>query len=67
MILPRRVWLTHEKIEVETLQRTKGLLYKEIAFHLGISIETVRRHCFNIYGKMHVSNRTEALNKHFGK
>lgn len=45
----------------------KGMLYKEIAFSMSISIETVRRHCFNIYGKMHVSNRTEALNKYFGK
>jgi DNA-binding NarL/FixJ family response regulator len=45
----------------------KGLLYKEIAFQLGISQETVRRHCFNIYDKLHVHNRTEALNKYFGK
>lgn len=46
---------------------SKGLLYKEIAFGMSISIETVRRHCFNIYGKLHVNNRTEALNKYFGK
>lgn len=43
----------------------KGLLYKEIAFQLAISVETVRRHCFNIYEKLHVENRTEAVNKYF--
>jgi DNA-binding NarL/FixJ family response regulator len=54
--------------EEEILQHlSKGLLYKEIAFRLSISIETVRRHCFNIYEKLHVNNRTEALNKYFGK
>lgn len=43
---------------------SKGLLYKEIASHLSISIDTVKRHCFNIYEKLHVSNRTEAVNKY---
>ncbi|HEX5155421.1 MAG TPA: response regulator transcription factor [Parafilimonas sp.] len=43
---------------------SKGLLYKEIAFQLSISIDTVKRHCFNIYEKLHVSNRTEAVNKY---
>jgi DNA-binding NarL/FixJ family response regulator len=41
----------------------KGLLYKEIADKLIISTETVRRHCHNIYKELHVSNRTEAMNK----
>lgn len=41
----------------------KGLLYKEIAAQLVISIATVKRHCFNIYQKLHVKNRTEAVNK----
>lgn len=54
--------------EQETLQLlAKGLLYKEIASHMGISPETVRRHCFNIYEKLHVSNRTEALNKYYNR
>lgn len=39
----------------------KGLTYKEIAARLIISIDTVRRHCHNIYGKMHVASRTEAV------
>lgn len=58
--------LTHREEQVLDCL-SKGLLYKEIAFSMSISIETVRRHCFNIYGKLHVSNRTEALNKYFGK
>jgi NarL family two-component system response regulator LiaR len=42
----------------------QGLLYKEIAARLKISIETVKRHCFNIYQKLHVSNRSEAIGKY---
>ena len=42
----------------------KGLTYKEIAARLGISIDTIRRHCHNIYGKMHVASRTEAVVKY---
>lgn len=54
--------------ESEVLQLlSKGLLYKEIALQMNISSDTVRRHCFNIYEKLHVHNRTEALNKYFGK
>jgi len=41
----------------------QGLLYKEIAVRLGISIETVRTHVRNIYDKLHVRTRTEALLK----
>jgi len=46
---------------------SKGLLYKEIADQLGISVGTVRQHIHNIYEKLHVQNRTEAINKVFGK
>ena len=41
----------------------KGYLYKEIADELFISKETVKKHIHNIYDKLHVQNRTEALNK----
>jgi DNA-binding NarL/FixJ family response regulator len=44
----------------------KGLLYKEIGDQLGISTGTVRQHIHHIYRKLHVQNRTEALNKAFG-
>jgi len=41
----------------------RGLLYKEIAEHLGINTSTVRQRIHKIYAKLHVQNRTEALNK----
>jgi len=41
----------------------KGLLYKEIAQRLTISAETVKKHLKNIYQKLHVQNKVEALNK----
>ena len=41
----------------------KGLLYKEIAIRLTISPETVKKHLKNIYQKLHVQNKVEALNK----
>ncbi|MFI5154998.1 MAG: response regulator [Chitinophagales bacterium] len=46
---------------------SKGLLYKEIASKLNITMGTVRQHIHNIYDKLHVHNRTEALNKIFHK
>jgi DNA-binding NarL/FixJ family response regulator len=52
--------------ENETLQLlAKGLLYKEIANQLEISVATVRQHIHKIYDKLHVQNRTEAINKAF--
>lgn len=54
--------------ENEILQLlAKGLLYKEIADTLTISTGTVRQHIHKIYEKLHVQNRTEAINKAFGK
>jgi DNA-binding NarL/FixJ family response regulator len=54
--------------ENEILQLlSKGLLYKEIAEQLSISVSTVRQHIHHIYEKLHVQNRTEAINKAFGK
>jgi len=46
---------------------SKGLLYKEIANNLFISPETVRKHVYHIYEKLHVNNRVEAVNKYFGR
>lgn len=42
---------------------SKGLLYKEIAQQLGVGTETVKKHLKNIYQKLHVQNKIEALNK----
>ncbi len=43
------------------LQLTKGLNYKQIAANLIISPNTVRRHLENIYKKMDISNKVEAV------
>ena len=46
---------------------SKGFLYKEIAADLDISYETVKKHIQNIYSKLQVANKVEALNKAFPK
>lgn len=46
---------------------TKGARYKEIADELGITITTVRYHLNNIYRKLHVTTRTEAVVKHLSR
>jgi len=42
----------------------KGLILKEVADQLGISLETVRTHVTHIYQKLHVRSRTEAVVKY---
>ncbi len=46
---------------------SKGLLYKEIASQMTITEGTVKQHIHNIYKKLHVQNRTEAINKYLGR
>lgn len=58
--------LTQREQEVLGLL-AKGMLYKEIADQLSISIDTVKSHCFKMYEKLHVSNRTEAVNKYHSR
>lgn len=54
--------------ENEILQLlAKGLMYKEIGIKLSIATDTVRQHIHHIYEKLHVQNRTEAINKAYGK
>jgi DNA-binding NarL/FixJ family response regulator len=44
-------------------QLSRGFRYKEIADKLFVSVETVRTHIRNIYEKLHVNSRVEALKK----
>lgn len=39
----------------------RGAMYKEIAADLGIEVDTVSKHLRNIYAKLHVRSRTEAV------
>lgn len=56
------------KRENEILEMlSTGLLYKEISDKLSITTETVRKHVYHIYEKLHVTNRVEAVNKYFGR
>jgi DNA-binding NarL/FixJ family response regulator len=45
----------------------KGLRYKEIASEFNIGIETVRSHARNIYEKLQVQSRMDAINKIMGR
>lgn len=45
----------------------EGLLYKEIGERLGITEGTIKQHIHRIYGKLHVQNRTEAVNRFYGR
>lgn len=45
---------------------SKGFRYKEIADKLNVSVETIRTHISNIYQKLQVNSRTDALNKVYG-
>lgn len=62
---PLSILSNREKEILELL--AKGMLYKEIAASLFISQETVRKHVYHIYEKLHVNNRVEAINKFFGR
>jgi len=64
------------KKELSTLSRREtevlrllasGMLYKEIADQMQLSTETVRKHAYNIYEKLHVHNRVAAINKFFNR
>ncbi len=54
--------LTKREIEILT-QLKNGLTYEEIAKNLNISFHTVRKHIENIYRKLHVNNKIEAITK----
>jgi DNA-binding NarL/FixJ family response regulator len=52
--------LSERELEVLKLLAA-GLHNRELAAHLGISTRTVDRHCDNIYAKLGVGSRTEAV------
>jgi LuxR family maltose regulon positive regulatory protein len=52
ILTPRELEVYHKLIE--------GLLYKEIADVLKISLNTIKKHTKNIYKKLEIRNRTEA-------
>ncbi len=50
--------------EIEVLEQlSKGLNYNNIAANLILSPSTVRKHIENIYSKLHVHNKLEAIQK----
>jgi DNA-binding NarL/FixJ family response regulator len=60
------LWIDDENYltgrEVEIMERlSKGWLNKEIADDLGLKFNTVRNHLQNIYHKLGVGNRSEAI------
>lgn len=63
---PNNFNLSERELEVLSLL-SKGLLYKEISDKLGITANTVKNHCKNIYKRLHVQNKTEAINKYHSR
>ncbi|MEO6541684.1 MAG: response regulator transcription factor [Ferruginibacter sp.] len=54
--------------EKEILQLlVQGLSYKEIGSHLDISPNTAKKHVINIYNKLHVNSRAQALHLAYQK
>lgn len=63
---PQQEYLSKREEEILGLL-VKGYRYKEIADALSIGYETVRSHLKNIYEKLHVHSRTEAVVKYLRK
>ena len=58
--------LTEREAEILRIL-SRGSRYKEISDQLNISVATVRTHIHNIYEKLQVQSRTDALNKVFSR
>lgn len=58
--------LTHREREILELL-SRGMMYKEIALALNLANDTIRKHVYHVYEKLHVTNRVEAVNKFFGR
>lgn len=51
-----------EKVVLEMI--VEGFLYKEIAAKLNVTIDGIKKHAHNIYEKLHVRTRSEAIRKY---
>jgi DNA-binding NarL/FixJ family response regulator len=60
-VIPKHTALSEREMEVLQLL-SQGLLYKEAANRLGLSVETIRSHCQKIYEKLQVNTKLEAIN-----
>ena len=60
--LPRLAELSERENEVLQFMAT-GLTVKEVSDKLALSKHTVTKHLKNIYNKLHVNNRVEAVNR----
>jgi len=69
--IPKEVVTKHAELtprEHEVLQLlSRGLLCKEVASRLELSVQTIRNHCANIYEKLRVNTKLEAINIVFGR
>jgi DNA-binding NarL/FixJ family response regulator len=63
-VIPKHTVLSEREMEVLQLL-SSGLLYKEAANKLSLSVETIRSHCRKIYEKLHVNTKLEAINMVF--
>jgi DNA-binding NarL/FixJ family response regulator len=58
--------LTQRENEILILL-SKGYLYKEISEKLSLTVGTIKQHIHKMYEKLQVSNKTEAINKLYGR
>jgi DNA-binding NarL/FixJ family response regulator len=63
---PHLIELSDRENEVLQLL-SEGLLYKEIADKLGLSVFTIKNHIRHVYAKLQVQTRVEAVNRYFGR
>lgn len=61
-VLPRLAELSDRENEILQLIAT-GMIVKEVSTQLFLSVHTVTKHLKNIYTKLHVNNRIEAVNR----
>ncbi len=65
---PQKLFFDLTQRECEILQLlVQGLLYKEIGASLNISPNTAKKHVINIYNKLHVNSRAQAMHLAYEK